>query len=221
MIEYLVSQKADTNIQDNDGVSILDYTTEGENIADLSSLIILDKPIIRNIWSVWLMLTKHCRMWKLVKSCMSHTATLSLLLYQQTPLHIAAGKGFKVTSTLLVDGGAEVNKKNKTGVSINTTVEFQVHVKEPCTQCLHTENVYICVILYATLMQNSSCNLYVSLMWTGDCQYSCSKACGSTHKVPTAAGSETPLLSSEVFWPAWKLVISCFCPLEDFLASGR
>ena len=53
VIEYLVSQKADTNIQDNDGVSILDYTTEGENIADLSSLIILEstifKPIIRNI----------------------------------------------------------------------------------------------------------------------------------------------------------------------------
>ena len=95
---------------------------------------------------------------------MSHTATLSLLLYQQTPLHVAAGKGFKITSTLLVNGGAEVNKKNKTGVSINTTVDFQVRVKEPCTQCLHTDNVYICVILYATLLQKPSCKLYVSLM---------------------------------------------------------
>ena len=36
MIKYLVTQKADANIQDNNEVSILDYTTEGENIAHLS-----------------------------------------------------------------------------------------------------------------------------------------------------------------------------------------
>ena len=99
-----------------------------------------------------------------VSECPSHTATLSLPLYQQTPLHIAAGEGSKITSALLVEGGAEVNKKNKTGVSINTTVDFQVHVKEPCTQCLHTNNVYICVILYATLLQKPSFKLYVSLL---------------------------------------------------------
>ena len=36
VIKYLVTQKADSNIQDNDEVSILDYTIEGENIAHLS-----------------------------------------------------------------------------------------------------------------------------------------------------------------------------------------
>ena len=48
----------------------------------------------------------------------SHWNPFSLPLYQQTPLHIAAGEGYKITSELLADGGAKLNMKNKTGVRI-------------------------------------------------------------------------------------------------------
>ena len=66
------------------------------------------------------MLTQCCNnhVCKSYSNSVSYCNPFSPSLYQQTPLHIAAGEGYKITSKLLVDGGAKLNMENKSGVSI-------------------------------------------------------------------------------------------------------
>ena len=46
--------------------------------------------------------------------------------YQQTPLHMAAKKGFRYTVESLVKKGANINSKDKNGVSVTRPLEVEL-----------------------------------------------------------------------------------------------